>query len=92
MTERSTSRARELLTDCASRTGAEVTPQCDQDEQALGQCPIWAYDLHIRSIGTVDQDRRAAELRLASLTYAAIGERPGIDDSTAFRPEGSAVA
>jgi hypothetical protein len=38
-----------------------------------------------RSIVTVDQDRRAAELRAASLTYAAIGEQLGVDESTAFR-------
>jgi hypothetical protein len=38
-----------------------------------------------RSIVTVDQDRRAAELRAASLTYAEIGERLGVDESTAFR-------
>ena len=34
---------------------------------------------------TVDQDRLAAEFRSASLTYAEIGDRLGVDQSTAFR-------
>jgi hypothetical protein len=53
----------------------------------IGNSPIKARDGHgraIRSLETVAQDQRAAELRSASLTYAQIGEQLGISVTAAY--------